>query len=62
MAATILNSARAVEVSVFVVRAFVQVRELLGFDEATPTAIAERLRQIASIANLVAWPMTAERK
>jgi len=30
MAATILNSARAVEVSVYVVRAFVQLRELLA--------------------------------
>ena len=30
MAATILNSPRAVETSVFVVRAFVQLRELLG--------------------------------
>jgi hypothetical protein len=30
MAATILNSPRAVEMSIFVVRAFVQLRELLG--------------------------------
>ena len=29
MAATILNSSRAVEISVFVVRAFVQLREFL---------------------------------
>ena len=30
MAATILNSPRAIEMSVYVVRAFVQLRELLG--------------------------------
>jgi len=30
MAATVLNSVRAVEVSVYVVRAFVQLREVLG--------------------------------
>lgn len=30
MAATVLNSPRAVEVSIFVVRAFVQLRELLA--------------------------------
>ena len=30
MAATILNSSRAVEMSVYVVRAFVQLRELLS--------------------------------
>ena len=30
MAATVLNSSRAVEMSIYVVRAFVQLRELLG--------------------------------
>lgn len=44
MAATILNSPRATEVSVYVVRAFVQLRELLtGHKE-----LAKRLDQLES--------------
>jgi hypothetical protein len=39
MAATILNSPRAVEVSIFVVRSFVRVRELAELKEKT-TALA----------------------
>jgi len=39
MAATILNSPRATQVSVFVVRAFVRLRELL----ASNSALAKRL-------------------
>ncbi|MEW6688699.1 MAG: ORF6N domain-containing protein [Pseudomonadota bacterium] len=42
MAATVLNSPRAVEVSVYVVRAFVQMREAL----ATHKAIAKRLDEL----------------
>lgn len=42
MAATVLNSARAVEVSIYVVRAFVQLRELL----AGHKELAERLDQL----------------
>jgi hypothetical protein len=42
MAATILNSSRAVEMSVFVVRAFVQLRELL----ASNKELAHRLDQL----------------
>jgi len=42
MAATVLNSPRAVEVSIYVVRAFVQLRELLtGHKE-----LAKRLDQL----------------
>lgn len=44
MAATILNSPRATEVSVYVVRAFVQLRELL----AGHKALAKRLDQLES--------------
>jgi hypothetical protein len=33
MAATILNSPRTVETSIYVVRAFVQLRELLAFNK-----------------------------
>ena len=39
MAASVLNSARAVEMSVFVVRAFVQLRDVLARDNA----LAEKL-------------------
>ncbi|MCR2831739.1 ORF6N domain-containing protein [Acidithiobacillus ferrooxidans] len=39
MAATVLNSAKAIEMSVFVVRAFVQLREML----ATHQELAEKL-------------------
>jgi hypothetical protein len=42
MAATILNSSRAVEMSVYVVRAFVQLRELL----ASNTALARKLNEL----------------
>jgi hypothetical protein len=42
MAATILNSARAVEMSLYVVRAFVQLRELL----ASNTELARRLDEL----------------
>lgn len=42
MAATILNSARAVEMSVYVVRAFVKLRELL----ASNKELARRLNEL----------------
>jgi hypothetical protein len=42
MAATILNSPRAIEVSVYVVRAFVRLRELLASDKE----LARRLDQL----------------
>ncbi len=42
MAATVLNSARAVEVSLYVVRAFVQLREVL----ASHQELAKRLRAL----------------
>jgi ORF6N domain len=42
MAATILNSPRAVEMSVYVVRAFVRLRELL----ASNTALARKLDEL----------------
>lgn len=42
MAATILNSPRAIEMSVYVVRAFVQLRELL----ASNTELARRLDEL----------------
>lgn len=42
MAATVLNSARAVETSVFVVRAFVQMRKLVRAD----SALFERIKEL----------------
>lgn len=42
MAATILNSPRAVEMSIYVVRAFVQLRELLASNQE----LAKRLDQL----------------
>jgi phage regulator Rha-like protein len=42
MAATILNSPRAIEMSVYIVRAFVQLRELL----ASKTALARKLNEL----------------
>lgn len=45
MAANVLNSTRAVEVSVFVVRAFVRLREALG----THDAVAKRLDDLDRI-------------
>ncbi|MGO8934103.1 MAG: ORF6N domain-containing protein [Terracidiphilus sp.] len=42
MAATVLSSPRAVEMSVYVVRAFVQLRELL----ASNTALARKLNEL----------------
>jgi hypothetical protein len=41
MAATILNSARATEVSVYVVRAFVQLRETLATHKVLAAKLAE---------------------
>jgi ATP-dependent Clp protease ATP-binding subunit ClpA len=41
MVATILNSARAVEVSIYVVRAFIQLRELLASNKALAKKLDE---------------------
>lgn len=45
MAATILNSSRAVEMSVFVVRAFVRLREILASDSALNRKLDELERK-----------------
>jgi len=50
MAAAVLNSARAVEVSVYVVRAFVRLRELL----ASNNELARRLRELLASNNELA--------
>ena len=72
MAASVLNSDRAVEMSVYVVRAFVQLRELLGSHKALADKLAEleqRVTQqdgaltevIAAIRALMAQPKPANR-
>jgi hypothetical protein len=48
MAATVLNSRRAVEMSVFVVRAFVRLRELLGAHKQLAVKIEELERKLAT--------------
>jgi hypothetical protein len=41
MAATVLNSRRAIEMSVFVVRAFVQMRQALAFNQEVVATLSE---------------------
>ncbi len=47
MAATVLNSPRAVQMSVFVVRAFVRLRQLAGMNRAMAGKLAELERRVA---------------
>lgn len=72
MAASVLNSDRAVEMSVYVVRAFVQLRGLLGDHQALADKLAELERRvthhdnslaevIAAIRALMAQPKPASR-
>src|ERR1700683_2879346 len=51
MAATILNSPRAIEISVYVVRAFVQLRELLALNKV----LARRRPSVAASASPPIW-------
>ncbi len=48
MAATILNSQRAIEMSVFVVRAFVQLRDLLSSHKQLSSRLDDLERKLAS--------------
>jgi hypothetical protein len=48
MVASVLNSSRAVEVSVFVVRAFVQLREMLSSNKALARKLNELERKLAT--------------
>lgn len=48
MAAAILNSARAIEMSVYVVRAFVQLRDLLASNRQLAEKFAELERKVSS--------------
>ena len=57
MAATVLNSPRATEVSVFVVRAFVRLRELLRSNRQLASRLDQLERELVThdhaIANLI---------
>ncbi len=48
MAATILNSPRAIEMSVYVVRAFVQLRDLLASNRELAQKFAELERKVST--------------
>ena len=48
MAATILNSPRAMEMSVYVVRAFVQLRDMLASNKELARRLDELERQLAT--------------
>lgn len=48
MAATILNSPRAVEMTIYVVRAFVQLREMLTSNKEVAQKLAELERKLAT--------------
>jgi len=48
MAASVLNSSRAVEVSIFVVRAFVQLREMLSSNKKLAHKLNELERKLAT--------------
>ncbi len=48
MAATVLNSPRAVQMSVFIVRAFVRLREMLASNKELAEKIAELERRVDS--------------
>jgi phage regulator Rha-like protein len=73
MAASVLNSERAVKVSVYVVRAFVKLREILGAHKQLARKLAELEKRleghdeqiaalIEAIRELMAPPPAAERK
>jgi hypothetical protein len=48
MAANVLNSPRAVQMSVFVVRAFVRLRQMIGAHKEMAATLAELERKVAS--------------
>ena len=73
MAASVLNAERAVKVSVYVVRAFVKLREILGAHKQLARKLAELEKRleghdeqiaalIEAIRGLMAPPPAAERK
>jgi ORF6N domain len=62
MAATVLNSARAVEMSLFVVRAFVRLREMLATNRRFAAKIDELERQLNTHDSVIAELIEALRE
>ena len=62
MAATVLNSERAVEMSVFVVRAFVQLREFLSTHKALAAKLTELERKLSGHDKAIIEIITAIRQ
>jgi len=62
MAATILNSPRAVEMSVYVVRAFVKLRELLASNKALAKKLDELERKLKNHDEAIAAILSAIRQ
>ncbi len=62
MAATILNSPKAVEMSVFIVRAFVQLREMLSANKELAAKLLELERKVSSHDQAIAGVIEAIRQ
>jgi hypothetical protein len=62
MAATILNSPKAVEMSVFIVRAFVQLREMLSANTELAAKLLELERKVSSHDQAIAGLIDAIRQ
>lgn len=62
MAATILNSPKAVEMSVFIVRAFVQLREMLSTNKEVAAKLLELERKVSSHDQAIAGVIEAIRQ
>jgi hypothetical protein len=62
MAATVLNSPRAIEMSVFVVRAFVQLREILGTHRELAVKLDELERKLSTHDQAIAGLIEAIRQ
>jgi len=62
MAATVLNSPRAIEISVFVVRAFVQLRDLLSHNHTLAAKLSELERKLVGHDQAIAGLISAIRE
>ena len=62
MAANVLNSGRAIEVSVYVVRAFVRLREMIVADSEVAVRLGELERKVASHDEAIRSLVTAIRR
>ena len=62
MAANVLNSGRAIEVSVYVVRAFVRLREMMGANKEVAAKLGELERKVASHDEAIRSLVTAIRR